>query len=68
MEYALAWQVYESALCEGCSQPFAESMAPGSDMAYEAEAVRCFGCRAKARAAEGFDDRDGLLFRVKRVD
>lgn len=43
-------------------------MAPGADDAYTAEAVRCFGCRAKARVQEGFEDTSGLYTVVKRSD
>lgn len=66
-DYALAWQVLEREKCPDCGEPHTESMTPGSDDAYTVTALRCFGCKAKARAADGFDDRDGLYFVVKRT-
>lgn len=42
-------------------------MSHGSDDAYTVTPLRCFACKAKANAADGFDDRHGLYFTVKRT-
>lgn len=42
-------------------------MAEGSDDAYEVTPMRCFACAAKERAGEGFENRAGLYFILKRT-
>lgn len=42
-------------------------MSDGSDDAYTVTVLRCFSCKAKSRATDGFEDRDGLYCVVKRT-
>jgi len=69
--YAVALTALEQVTCNGCGQDRRESLDPGSEFAYRAEAVRCFACATRERAAEKFKDDEsaaGLLFTVTRKD
>ncbi len=69
--YAVALTAIEQVTCNGCGQDRRESLDPSSEGTYRAEAVRCFACATRERAAEKFDDGSsaaGLLFTVTRKD
>ncbi len=63
----MAWQTLDAERCPDCGLSHSETMAEGADEAYEVTALRCFACREKHRASEGFADRAGLYFTVKRT-
>lgn len=63
----MAWQTLEAEKCPECGEPHSESMSDGSDDAYTVTVLRCFSCKAKSRATDGFEDRDGLYCVVKRT-
>lgn len=66
-EYAMAWVEDLSAHCPGgCGQYQADSLDPASEGHWDVDVVRCHACKARAAAADGFDNRAGLMFAVSR--
>lgn len=56
----LAWQAIQRAKCPGCGLPVHDTTQ--DEMAWDAEALRCFACKAKAVEAKRYkDNADGLL-------
>lgn len=65
---ALALQVHEDGLCNGCGNPLDECADPASEGAYEAHLpVRCHSCSARAAKTEQYAESkhpSALLFPV----
>ncbi|MGH3504313.1 MAG: hypothetical protein ACRDQA_25955 [Nocardioidaceae bacterium] len=57
--YALAWREEDMSTCDGCGQPYEESMDRKHQFGYTAEIVRCHACAAKDRAGKHYADADG---------
>lgn len=54
---ALALDLYESSLCDGCGHPLEETTKPEHYGAYQAKPpIRCHRCTEQLRAAEQYED------------
>ncbi len=65
-DWAVALIVDERESCPGCGEPLAISTAAESEEQYHADALRCWGCVAQARAGRDVDDPTGLLVQFNR--
>lgn len=69
-ELALAWQVEQDTACPGCGHPADEAMDPGIEHEWEAKAMRCHACAARAAKGESFassgGESAGLFLTVSR--
>lgn len=65
-EHAIAAVLNGHDACPGCGEPLVVSTARESDGEYRAEAVRCHACAAQSHAADGVDDKSGLLVSFTR--
>lgn len=65
--WAMALLEYEADICSGCGQPRSQSTLAKNEFRYEAEALRCHGCKAVAVESENWSGPNarGLLMGVK---
>lgn len=66
-DIAVALTVIEATSCPGCGHPRDESFAPANEEAYKAEALRCYACAARDRAAHKVSDSAGLYTVARRL-
>lgn len=69
-QWAIALLTVEADTCSGCGQPRSETTVTAAEFGYVAEAIRCHGCAAVAKASDVFAapgaDPRGLFIGVTR--